>query len=65
MSKRTRMYVFGREWQDPHHGYMVDEWNDGLFFMSLSLSKLYPFNSKNILLKTEDGNQVSFKKRTF
>lgn len=37
---------------------MVDEWNYDLFFISLSLSKLYPLNIKNILLKTEDGDQV-------
>lgn len=37
---------------------MVDEWNYDLFFISLSLSKLYPLKTKNILLKTEDGDQV-------
>lgn len=33
-------------------------WNYDLFFISLSLSKLYLFNIKNILLKTKDGDQV-------
>lgn len=33
----------------------ADEWNYGLFFTSLSLNKLYPFNIKNILLKLRMG----------
>lgn len=50
--------MFGQERQEPHQRQMVDEWNYGFFFISLSLSKLYPFNIKNTFLKTEDGNQV-------